>query len=505
MFHHDAQRTGKSTLSGPDNCKLKWSYEILGNIYGAPVLDASHSVYIGSADTSTYGQYENRFYSIDSDGSLSWSYYVREAIWSSAAIFNDLVYIGVEDGTFYSFLTTGQFNWSYVTGSYANGGYADRGSAAAVSVDAVWIGVDDGRIYNFTNSGQLIWSYRTGITFLQSAPALDVSNNVYIGGNDRRLYSIDSTGYLVWSYETGSINLASPSLDSDYNVYFGSYDQNIYSLDSEGSLRWSYATMDVIEYGQAAAISTDTVTIGSTDTALYTLTTNGELSWSYMCAPDFSAPSLNATDAVYVGSIDNRCYKIDSSGSLLWSYYAGGADIHSSPAIDSDTVYFGGIANILFAVGNPSMTETPTASPTVTITETPTATPTVTITPTPLPGLTVWTSKSSYRAGERLAIFVEFDTTYVDWDGYLVIAGLNKEWSVIPDNKLKRGIYPVVEDALEIHGGWGPNQVFSFIIPFGVSGNYTIYCATLMAGLEPTFQNAHKALCQFATTTFNVQ
>lgn len=485
MFHHDAQRTGKSQFTGPSESLLKWSYRVQSNIRSSPVVDSDGAIYIGTDDGTLYGQYENIFYRIDSIGSLSWSYFMRERIYSSAACSADKVYIGDFDHRLYCFFSTGTVSWSYLTG-----GDVDYGSSAVVNDNAVWIGIDDGRLYCFQHDGQLLWSYRVNDwEHLHSSPALGTTDSAYIGSSDNNLYCIDSLGAFIWSYETGDEIMASPSVSTD-TVYVGSYDHFIYNINSIGALRWSYETVGNIEYGMAAAISTDSVWIGSEDTYLYSLTTSGQLSWSYRCASVHSSPALNATDTVYVGSNDTRVYSIDSGGSLIWSYDTGSA-IYSSLAISTDTVYFGSYDNILYALTNPTPTPTQTPLPR---------------TPTPIcpQGLRVWLNKSSFNPGETLELGVGFSDTYMDWDGYLVFVRSSRTWSVVR-GQLKRGVHPVVTNRLEIHNCWERDKVFSIWVPHNAAGQYTLFAAILPKGTRPTYANAkYGAYCQLASATFGI-
>ena len=486
MFRHDAQRTGKSDALGAPHVKLAWSYQTGDDIeLSSPSLGGTQTVYIGSRD--------NNFYCISTDqaadtaGLLRWSYETGNYILSSPAVSSDGVeYIGSADRAFYCFDSNGILSWSYVTGS------AVLSSPVIRADGTVFVGSDDAHIYSINSDASLSWSYRT-LTITYGSPSLGSAGAVYLGSDSNLLYCLTSEGTFNWSYITSEDIETTGAIDSDDTIYIGSMDNNLYSFASAGSLRWSYETGGDIDFGLSPAISGDHVWVGSDDSKLYNLTKEGQLSWIYDTGGLInSSPAIGATDTVYIGSADRRVYSIDSGGGVLWTYTTSGT-IYGAPAISDYMVYIGDFDNVLYAFSQPTSTPTPT----------PTLTPTPTVTFPP--GLRVWPNKSSFRAGETLEIWVSFTNTYVDWDGYLVIAGIGKEWSVMSPFTLKRGIHAIVRDAMEIHYNWGPQKVFSTVVPFGVSGNYTIYCATLMAGLKPTIQNACKPLCQLATTTFSVR
>ncbi|MCX6339018.1 MAG: PQQ-binding-like beta-propeller repeat protein, partial [Candidatus Aureabacteria bacterium] len=109
MFHNDAQRTGKSSAVGPLSPVLKWSYRAGSEISSSPALSSVGAVYVGAGD--------NRFYSVDSGGTLLWSYAAAEPISSAPAVGADTVWVGSDDNRLYCAVDlTGLLSWSYETG-----------------------------------------------------------------------------------------------------------------------------------------------------------------------------------------------------------------------------------------------------------------------------------------------------------------------------------------------------------------------------------------------------
>ena len=66
MFHYDAKNTGRSPYQGSLAAGLKWTYRTGYIIYSSPAIGMDGAVYLGS--------YDERLYSVNSDGSFSWSY-----------------------------------------------------------------------------------------------------------------------------------------------------------------------------------------------------------------------------------------------------------------------------------------------------------------------------------------------------------------------------------------------------------------------------------------------
>src|SRR5207245_7613157 len=88
---------------------------------------------------------------------LDWSYPTGNAITSSPAVFNGLVYVGSEDDKLYALdALTGARKWSYATGNAI-------GSSPSVVNGIVYFGSDDDNLYALDAvTGKLKWSYTAG-------------------------------------------------------------------------------------------------------------------------------------------------------------------------------------------------------------------------------------------------------------------------------------------------------------------------------------------------------
>src|ERR1022692_3245357 len=84
-------------------------------------------------------------------------------------------------------------------------------SSAAIVQDRVFIGSDDGNVYALTLAdGKKVWDFKTG-GGVESSP-LVLEGKVYVGSSDAFLYALEAgTCKLAWKYETGDKILGAPN------------------------------------------------------------------------------------------------------------------------------------------------------------------------------------------------------------------------------------------------------------------------------------------------------
>ncbi|MDE0830789.1 MAG: PQQ-binding-like beta-propeller repeat protein, partial [Vicinamibacterales bacterium] len=150
---------------------------------------------------------------------LKWTYEADEAIDSSAAIVDGVVYVGTYAGTLIALdLDTGAERWTYSTGDMGIGE-----SSPAVAGGLVFIG-DLGGVFHAVdvNTGTARWTFET-MGEIKSSPVI-VDNRVLIGSYDGFLYALAiEDGEEVWKYETQNYVHATPAV-WDGVAYFGGCD-----------------------------------------------------------------------------------------------------------------------------------------------------------------------------------------------------------------------------------------------------------------------------------------
>src|SRR5208283_226833 len=270
-----------------------------------------------------------------------WYYPTGDAVESSPAIYNGIVYVGSEDANVYALnATDGAKLWSYTTGGKVI-------SSPAVANGVVYIGSDDDNVYALNaTSGAKLWKYTT-YGEVESSPAVS-DGIVYVDSDDYFVYALNaSTGNEIWNRHTRS-SISSPSVFGGY-VYIGSIDGYIFCLDgSTGAQIWKFQTQDSVTSSPSVAYGC--VYIGSEDNNIYCLNaTNGQKIWQ---TPTgywvWSSPAV-ANGNVYVGSEDNNIYCLNATtGTKQWSYQTGNF-VDSSPAIANNILYVGSDDNHIYA------------------------------------------------------------------------------------------------------------------------------------------------------------
>ena len=116
---------------------------------------------------------------------LLWTYEADEAIDSSAAIADGIVYVGTYAGSLIALdLATGDERWTYTTGDLGIGE-----SSPAVAGDLVFIG-DLGGVFHAvdTETGTARWTFET-LGEIKSSPVI-IDDRVLIGSYDGYLYGL---------------------------------------------------------------------------------------------------------------------------------------------------------------------------------------------------------------------------------------------------------------------------------------------------------------------------
>src|SRR2546423_60069 len=93
--------------------------------------------------------------------------------------------------------------WSFKTGGPVK-------SSAAIDQERVFIGSQDGNVYAFDfANGKQLWAFKTGSP-VDSSP-LVLKGKVFVGSSDGSLYALEAAaGKLAWKYETGDKILGGP-------------------------------------------------------------------------------------------------------------------------------------------------------------------------------------------------------------------------------------------------------------------------------------------------------
>ncbi|EAR01319.1 PQQ-binding-like beta-propeller repeat protein [Maribacter sp. HTCC2170] len=282
---------------------------------------------------------------------MAWQFKTQDRVYSSAAIDENLVYIGSGDQHLYAVnKKTGKEVWKYKTEGAVH-------SSPTVWNNLVCVGSDDGNLYAIDKtSGKLIWKFASGgekmydlWDYYRSSPT-GKGETIYWGSGDGNMYAINAqTGDLTWKYTTDGIIHAS-SVVKDDKVFIGSYDGNFYCLNANsGELEWKFKTIGAQyfpkgEIQKAALVKDDVVYFGSRDYNIYALNAKTGIGIWNMREPSgwIIATPLEYKNNIYFGTSDaHKFYALEkANGTTQWTFPLH-MRVYGSAIAHDDTIYFG--------------------------------------------------------------------------------------------------------------------------------------------------------------------
>src|SRR4029453_18126428 len=138
-----------------------------------------------------------------------WTYEAGDAIESSAAIVDGVVYVGSQTGELHAVnLADGTLKWKYKASPDGIGE-----SSPAVAGGLVYVGDLSGVLHAVrADTGQAAWTFKTA-TEIKSSPVV-VGDKVLIGSYDSHLYALGAKdGKLAWKIQTEGYVHATPSIN----------------------------------------------------------------------------------------------------------------------------------------------------------------------------------------------------------------------------------------------------------------------------------------------------
>ncbi|MFZ2451920.1 MAG: PQQ-binding-like beta-propeller repeat protein [Methylovulum miyakonense] len=277
-----------------------------------------------------------------------WQFTAGNAVASSPAVVNGVVYVGSYDGNVYAInAATGVQKWAYPTGGIV-------GSSPAVANGVVYIGSNEGKSLFALNAatGVKKWAFPTGSHFVSSSPTV-ANGVVYVGtldvnSSDGKVYAINATtGVQKWVYPMGAWVYSSPTVVNGL-VYVGAYDGKLHALNAvTGVQKWASPTGNLI--GSSPAVVNGVVYVGSTDHVPGTASNvyafdaaTGVQKWSFPTGDRiFSSPAV-AKGVVYIASDDGKIYALDAAtGAQKWVFPTSSDRFASPPTVANDLVYIG--------------------------------------------------------------------------------------------------------------------------------------------------------------------
>jgi outer membrane protein assembly factor BamB len=319
---------------------------------------------------------------------VAWTHEAGEAVESSAAIGDGVVYVGVATGTLLALdFKTGTRLWAYETG-------AEIGeSSPCVAGGLVYIGDLGGTVHAVgARNGQRAWVFKTR-TEVKASPVV-VDGKVLIGSYDQNLYALDAkTGAKLWTFETegqvhataavtdgvalitgcdallrairiadgqeqfqvssGAYTGASPAVVGS-RAYYGTFEHEVLGVDlASKKVLWRYKpTERQFPFYSSAAVDAGRVVLGGRDKLVHCLEAeSGKALWTFATKGRVDSSPVIVGARAYVGSADGRVYALDMQGGKALEEFDAGGPITASPALAAGRLVIGTQDGQVFCLG----------------------------------------------------------------------------------------------------------------------------------------------------------
>lgn len=399
MFLGNPRRVNVGSESIPDQMKVKWSRQLLGEsdtggLHATPTID-NGKLYIGAG--------EDIMFCLDTDdGGLEWTYsapsnpQTEYGLVSTACVDGGRLYFGSSD---YCAICLdpddGSVIWSkrLVDGEAPPATYGVC-SSPVVSGGRVYFGTDfyeedddkpvPANLHCLDASGNgdgttdVIWRFTSGRgeqASILSSPAIE-GNKLVVGtwSTPGEVMCLDARGgsgttTLEWTFPMTDVTMASPAIhDGTVYIGYGNYMQNrprynLYAipLDSEGELSplsedWHYTTSGQII--STAVPHNDRVYLADMGGTVHCIDGSNpgfdkgvSADWTFETGEQIWATPLLMNDRLVVGNFAGDLYCLDSStGSQVWKIHLSDAEIYSSAVWVDDNLYVATVDGKVFCL-----------------------------------------------------------------------------------------------------------------------------------------------------------
>ena len=348
-FRGNPQLTGVADSQLPDKLELLWTFQA-GDMIESTAAIVDNVVYVGVSD--------GYLYAIDAaTGKNTWKYQTSAPIKSSPSIHNGVIYFGDGEGIFHAVdIATRKKKWQFST-------EGEIISSANFAGNRVLFGSYDGFLYclNIKN-GELVWKYETE-GYVHGTPAI-YENFVIVTGCDSylRIINIDD-GKQTQMVNLGAYVGASPAILDDkkdsqdtveVSAYCGTYGNEVLGVELKtGKIAWRYQhPVRKLPFFASAAVTADLVIIGGRDKIVHALSPEkGEPKWTYTAKSRIESSPVIVGKRVFFGTTRGLFIALDiTTGELAWEF-AIGSPIVASPSVADGKIYIGTEDGILYCFG----------------------------------------------------------------------------------------------------------------------------------------------------------
>lgn len=338
----DAQSTGHSPITLPENLTVLWESKADEAIEATPVVGDGR-VIVGDVMGKVYAFNQN-------NGDKLWEKDFETGFIASPAISGQTVVIGDFEGNVFALDTkSGELRWKQTTQGEISG-------AVAFHANNVLATSYDGQLYCFSlHDGTLQWSYQTDDQ-IRCSPTV-AGNETFLGGCDGQLHVVDlTTGKsarqpLPLNGPTGS----TPAV-SGTKAFLPIMDGEVFAFDyKSGDLLWQHSDPErAQEYRNSAAISDELVIVSSQYKQVDAIAIDtGKRKWRYTLRRRADASPVIAGDDVWIAATDGRLIRLSlEDGTEKWSYEIRGSFL-GGPAIAGNRLFIADDDGVVRCFGAP--------------------------------------------------------------------------------------------------------------------------------------------------------
>jgi len=340
QFRGNPQLTGVSASVPPETLKVLWTYEA-GDAIESSAAISDGVVYAASQ--------KGEIVALNlQDGTLRWKYSTGEGVGeSSPCVGNGIVYVGDLSGTFHAVnQADGKAVWTFKT-------LGEIKSSPVLVGDRVLVGSYDEHLYCFSaRSGAVLWKFRINGPVHCTAGVMD--GIAYISGCDETFRAIRiADGKEVFNVSSEAYTGASPLLMAGA-AYFGTFNNEVLGIDLRSKrISWRYQhSQRQFPFYSSAALSGAQLIVGGRDKLVHCLNLKtGKEVWTFPTRGRVESSPAVVGGRAFVGSNDGHFYVLDvAKGAKLWDFEAG-APLSASPAIASGRIVIGSQDGRLYCFG----------------------------------------------------------------------------------------------------------------------------------------------------------
>jgi outer membrane protein assembly factor BamB len=255
-------------------------------------------------------------------GQLRWQrplYGNTNAFGGPAIGLSNQIHVPCVDGCIYTFAQNdGRAIWQFRTS------YAFYSSPCMDDLGNMYIGNNNGQFFSVDISGTQRWSYQANGQIFDTA-VIDKNKTVYFAASNY-LYSMSLSGAVNWGNILEKIIIGSPSLDRKGNLYLVTSAPKMISISPDGYIRWqtSLGSRGSFFYSAPAINLVGQVFVAADH--LYIFSTEGDLlriSKQALNENESCPVVLDRESNAYISMLSGDVYSFNSEANLLWNFNFG--------------------------------------------------------------------------------------------------------------------------------------------------------------------------------------